>query len=143
MAFSLQFDGSTGYVSVPNMDSGANFSVVLWVKRARLAVNDFLFASEQDNGWALFFGSGGGTDNKIGFGKNGVTWGANSNGTIADTTGWHLIVVTHSATQISFYIDGAFDSTTTLSLTFTSGNPYDIGAELAPATSRARLPRQP
>ena len=104
----LQFDGSSGYVAIPNMDM-PNFT---FSARVKLAASNggqqVLIASENDGGWGVGINADG-TLSLSCVGVSGDT--VSSNAGITDTD-WHQVAVSYSGSSVSFYLDGVLlDST--------------------------------
>ncbi len=100
------FDGSTGYVSVPDGPSlslGDSFSVEAWVKRGSLyGRNNQVIASKQTGSWALMFDP----RSRLVLRRSNFGDVATSTTGIADTTRWHHVVATKAGASVHLYVDG-------------------------------------
>jgi len=136
---SLSFDGNDDWVNVPNnalTNITDQITLSAWVKTS---TNDVSVISKRDNanpwnGYILAIGANGGANNgKISY------WPGNyptyawqySNSTIVADGNWHHIVVTHSGTTATFYLDGKSDVTRTVGdRTNNSTNDLRISQEI-------------
>ena len=102
-----RFDGSTGYVRVPDSGSlalGDSFSVEAWVKRGSLnGTGNQVIASKQSGSWVLMFDD----RNRLALRRSNVGGVAASTTVVADTTRWHHVAVTKAGGSVHLYIDGA------------------------------------
>ncbi|MEI6346151.1 MAG: LamG domain-containing protein [bacterium] len=118
----LSFDGSTAYISLPNLDRQAPLTWSFWVKRARLGqANEDFFGGDSSGAWGFGFNA----DNTMFLTNVGIN-SVSSTGAIADTD-WHHIVVTYDGSDVSFYFDGVLDS----ALSYSSGTYNSSGAAYA------------
>ncbi len=133
------FDGSTGYVSVPDSASlalGDSFSVEAWVRRASLGGGaNQVVASKQTGSWVLMFDP----KDRLVLRRSNVADVATSSAAVADTTSWHHVVATKAAGSVHLYIDGAdvtgpvsdetmVDNTRSLLIGQSSGTAFFRGA---------------
>ena len=111
----VSLNGTSGYVGVPDsasLHTGDNFSVELWVKPARLGVNQGLASK---GAYLIGLDSG----NYVIFRKPNVATIARSTARIADTSAFHHVVVTKAAAATHIYIDGVDRTGTVANRTIT------------------------
>ncbi len=100
------FDGSTGYVKVPDSATlrfGDSFSVEAWVKRGAISTpGSQAIASKQSGSWVLLFDS----SNRLVLRRSTVGDVVVSSSRVTDTTAWHHVVATKNGTTMHLYIDG-------------------------------------
>jgi len=133
--YSLEFDGTSGFVETTNQDQFGIFSWVCWFKRARVGGSgnaDRLWMSVNNGGFGIGFQDDGSADkDKIFFSQIGVS-GFLSVASITDTTTWHHVALTfnESTTTSKLYIDGVLDTNNTgYGPTFSSaGGNYTLGS---------------
>jgi hypothetical protein len=118
--FAARFDGSSGYVRVPDNSSlhvGDSFTYELWVKRGATQGVTQRFMHKGAGAPALGFG----TSNKVVLipGGAGATATANSTITITDQN-WHYIVATKNGTETHLYVDGTDRTSPATNTTMTS-----------------------
>lgn len=131
----IVFDGTNDLISFSStlLDNLTEGTISAWIKLTSTS-GSAITARQRDgvNTYAVFSigsysSSGGsaasGTAGKLYWhGKNGVTQAASTNNISANI--WNHVVVTFSATQASFYINGVFDSTT--SGDYSAGNSSGV-----------------
>ncbi len=116
--------------AIANLTSDANFdsssySVSGWVKRTSISTLQAIMAHNvsNTNGWALRLDA----SNKVSLRHYGVAI-VTSTGTITDTTSFHHVAITYDGVNVSFYIDGAFDSSVALGAIIPATGGEIIGA---------------
>jgi len=104
---STSFNGTSGYVSVPNSSSlnvGDTFTVEAWVKRGSVSTTgNQVIASKQTGAWALMFNPANQLVLHAGGTNTDLAWSWQR---ITDTSAWHYVAVTKSGADIHLYIDG-------------------------------------
>jgi Concanavalin A-like lectin/glucanases superfamily len=103
---SAAFDGSSGYVKVPessSLDVGGTFSVEAWVKRGAVGTAGLqVIASKQTRSWSLLVNSA----NQLVLRQDGsanIAWSWNR---VSDTSTWHFVAATKSGSTVHLYVDG-------------------------------------
>ncbi len=100
------FNGSTGWVSVPDSSSlavGDRFSAEAWVRRGTVSsAENQVIASKQDGSWVLMFNS----SNQLVLRRSNVADVVASTRTVTDTTKWHHAAVTKDGSSVHLYLDG-------------------------------------
>ncbi|MDQ2939059.1 MAG: LamG domain-containing protein, partial [Actinomycetota bacterium] len=99
----VTFDGSTGYVNVPDsasLDLGDQLTIEAWVKRAANGANHRI-VSKGTGAYALRLGS----NNKLELLKEWSSVIVGSTTTITDTN-WHHVAATKNGATAKLYIDG-------------------------------------
>jgi Concanavalin A-like lectin/glucanases superfamily len=125
---SASFDGSSGYVSVPenaSLDVGNTFAVEAWVKRGSVSTSGYqAIASKQTGSWVLAVNS----VNQLVLRQAGNADIVTSTKNISDTSSWHYVAATKNGSSVHLYIDGA-DVTGTVANQTLSNNtqPLVIG----------------
>lgn len=109
--WALDFDGGDDYVEIEDdasfkFNAGDDFTFSMWLKRNAISTEQALLGTwpSNDNGYLLWFKS----TNKLQI--NLDTIDILSTGTITDTSSWHHVAVTMNRPTLTFYIDGANDS---------------------------------
>jgi hypothetical protein len=122
---SLQFDGSTGYLSVPyssNFEFGnGNFTIEFWMYSSGISSQGLMsFPHNASNyGQALFFG-GSGSGLTFYSSSDGINWdvaNASSLGNI-NLNAWNHIAVSKSGSSIRTFLNGVLQATITFAGTF-------------------------
>ena len=139
--FSLNFDGTSEYVSVPfnaTMNPSGDFSVSAWVKltnsnkyRSAVTSRSETVNGNQTGGYMLYVSSANRWQFWNGHGSTEGYWAqVNASERIVQNT-WHMQTVTydHSSTTMKLYVDGVFlEENTSESLLANTDKPLYIGA---------------
>ena len=122
------FDGSTGWVSVPDaavLDTEDSFTIEAWIRRGAISTaSTQVVVSKQDGSWVLLVDEG----NHLVLRRSRVADVASSTATIDDTTTWHHVAVTKNGASVHLYLDGS-DVTGAISdsTMVDNGQPMAIG----------------
>ncbi len=125
------FDGSSGYVSIPDSQSldsfVTNITIELWIMVNQTTPNgDWRgIVTKGNSSWRLQGKNGSGTVN---FAANGVSTDLSCNKNINDNN-WHHIAAVYDGTNINIYVDGLLDATKPATgLIFQNNDPVYLGA---------------
>ncbi|PIZ96351.1 MAG: hypothetical protein COX79_05340 [Candidatus Levybacteria bacterium CG_4_10_14_0_2_um_filter_36_16] len=139
---SLNFDGNDDYITVAHTSQlipTGEITLSAWVKTSSTIAT---IISKTDtstpwNGYIINIGDSGGNDGKLCYWPGNYptySWTCTTSRTVNDSS-WHHVLITHSGTTASYYIDGKFvESKTVGSRTTTSTQNLLIGEENATTT---------
>lgn len=129
-AYSLSFDGSSDYLTVPessDVNLSGDVTLSAWVKRVNSSGYSAIFTKRQVGGSMNYQFIINNSTKRIGLGHSGGAWVYNTSTTI-ESGAWYHVAVTVSGSTAQFYINGvAGDSFTGASISATTHDLH-IGA---------------